>query len=87
MSGPVCVCDYQFSDEGQSEMIERLKEMLDIDAAEEDLDTRQETPSEIIKENVAAGREECSCTVSSMLFMDVVYKIHKHNFAQWQSNI
>lgn len=53
----MCVCDYQFSDEGQSEVTERLKEMLDIDAVEEDLDTRQETPSEIIKEDVAAGRE------------------------------
>lgn len=78
----MCVCDYQFSDEGQSEVTERLKEMLDIDAAEEDLDTRQETPSEIIKEDVAAGREECLCTVSIMLFMVVVYKIHKHNSAQ-----
>ncbi|KAM9349166.1 protein odr-4 homolog [Symphorus nematophorus] len=45
-SGPVCVCDYQFSDEGQSEVTDRLKEMLDIDATEEDLDTRQETPAE-----------------------------------------
>lgn len=44
--GPVCVCDYQYSDEGQSEVTERLKEMLDIDAAEADLDTRQETPAD-----------------------------------------
>lgn len=58
VSGPVCVCDYQFSDEGLSEMTDRLKEMLDIDAAEEDLDTRQETPAEISKTDVAAvGRE------------------------------
>ena len=57
-SGPVCVCDYQFSDEGQSEVTDRLKEMLDIDAAEEDLDTSQEVPTEIIERDVAAGREE-----------------------------
>ncbi|KAM8728888.1 protein odr-4 homolog isoform 2-T2 [Acanthopagrus schlegelii] len=54
VSGPVCVCDYQFSDEGQSEVTERLKEMLDIDTTEEDLDTRQEAPSETTKEDVAA---------------------------------
>ncbi|XP_039672720.1 protein odr-4 homolog [Perca fluviatilis] len=53
-SGPVCVCDYQFSDEGLSEVTDRLKEMLDIDAAEEDLDTRQETPAEITERDVAA---------------------------------
>lgn len=52
----MCVCDYQFSDEGLSELTDRLKEMLDIDAAEEDLDTRQETPAEIIERDVAAGR-------------------------------
>ncbi|XP_044074401.1 protein odr-4 homolog [Siniperca chuatsi] len=54
VSGPVCVCDYQFSDEGLSEVTDRLKEMLDIDAAEEDLDTRQETPAEIRERDVAA---------------------------------
>ncbi|KAA8587552.1 hypothetical protein FQN60_016414, partial [Etheostoma spectabile] len=47
VSGPVCVCDYLFSDEGLSEVTDRLKEMLDIDVDEEDLDTRQETPAEI----------------------------------------
>ncbi|XP_071750787.1 protein odr-4 homolog [Centroberyx gerrardi] len=41
-AGPVCVCDYQFSDEGLSEVRDRLKEMLDMETAEEDLDTRQE---------------------------------------------
>ncbi|XP_054458297.1 protein odr-4 homolog isoform X1 [Anoplopoma fimbria] len=55
-SGPVCVCDYLFSDEGLSEVTDRLKEMLDIDAAEEDLDTRQETPAEVIERDAAAGR-------------------------------
>ncbi|XP_033505465.1 protein odr-4 homolog [Epinephelus lanceolatus] len=54
VSGPVCVCDYQFSDEALSEVTDRLKEMLDIDAAEEDLDTRQETPAEIPETDVAA---------------------------------
>ncbi|XP_054458299.1 protein odr-4 homolog isoform X2 [Anoplopoma fimbria] len=53
-SGPVCVCDYLFSDEGLSEVTDRLKEMLDIDAAEEDLDTRQETPAEVIERDAAA---------------------------------
>lgn len=76
VSGPVCVCDYQFSDEGQSEVTERLKEMLDIDTTEEDLDTRQEAPSETTKEDVAAGMADCLYTVSIMLFMVLLYKIH-----------
>ncbi|XP_026231303.1 protein odr-4 homolog [Anabas testudineus] len=50
-TGPVCVCDYQFSDEGLSEVLDRLKEMLDIDAAEEDLDTKQEMTAEVIENN------------------------------------
>ncbi|KAM7378762.1 hypothetical protein PAMP_004361 [Pampus punctatissimus] len=54
VSGPVCVCDYQFSDEGLSEVTDRLKEMLDIDAAEQDLDTRQEITAEITESSVAA---------------------------------
>lgn len=53
-SGPVCVCDYQFSDEDRSELTDRLKEMLDIDALEEDLMTNQETLSEIVEEEVPA---------------------------------
>lgn len=48
-SGPVCVCDYQFSYEELSEATERLKEMLDIDAAEEDLDTSQEITAETVQ--------------------------------------
>uniref|UniRef100_A0A3Q4G283 Protein odr-4 homolog n=1 Tax=Neolamprologus brichardi TaxID=32507 RepID=A0A3Q4G283_NEOBR len=55
VSGPLCVCDYQFSDEGLSEVTERLKEMLDIDAAEEDLDTRQETTFEITGCDITPG--------------------------------
>ncbi|XP_061587974.1 protein odr-4 homolog [Cololabis saira] len=54
-AGPLSVCDYQFSDEGLSEMTDRLKEMLDIDAAEEDLDTSQETNAEVIASEVAAA--------------------------------
>ncbi|KAM6920371.1 protein odr-4 homolog isoform 2-T5 [Lycodopsis pacificus] len=53
-SGPVCVCDYRFSDEGLSEVTDRLKEMLDIDVAEKDLDTRQETPAEVLERDAAA---------------------------------
>ncbi|XP_041847953.1 protein odr-4 homolog [Melanotaenia boesemani] len=49
MTGPLCVCDYQFSDESLSEITDRLKEMLDIDAAEDDLDTRQEITAEVIE--------------------------------------
>ncbi|CAL8276860.1 unnamed protein product [Lota lota] len=38
----VCVCDYQFGDEGPGEVVDRLKEILDLDARQEDLDTTQE---------------------------------------------
>uniref|UniRef100_A0A3P8SRE2 Protein odr-4 homolog n=1 Tax=Amphiprion percula TaxID=161767 RepID=A0A3P8SRE2_AMPPE len=54
VNGPVCVCDYQFSDEGLPEVIDRLKEMLDMDAAEEDLDTRQEMTAEVKESSVTA---------------------------------
>lgn len=53
--GPVCVCDYQFSDEGPSEATERLKEMLDLDAAEDDIDTSQEIPPENINTETIEG--------------------------------
>ncbi|KAF6727680.1 odr-4-like protein [Oryzias melastigma] len=46
-SGSLYVCDYQFSDEGLSEIVDRLKEMLGVDTAEEDLDTTQEMTAEI----------------------------------------
>ncbi|XP_029380777.1 protein odr-4 homolog isoform X2 [Echeneis naucrates] len=52
-SRSVCVCDYRFNDEGLSEVTERLKEMLDIDAAEEDLDTKQEMTAEILEDITA----------------------------------
>ncbi|XP_069367731.1 protein odr-4 homolog isoform X3 [Paralichthys olivaceus] len=57
-TGLVCVCDYQFSDEGLCEMTDRLKEMLDIDAAEEDLDTRQEMTAELSESNIKAEATE-----------------------------
>ncbi|KAM6918493.1 protein odr-4 homolog [Xenentodon cancila] len=53
-AGLLSVCDYQFSDEGLSEMTDRLKEMLDIDAAEEDLDTSQEMTAEVIASDAPA---------------------------------
>ncbi|XP_068613762.1 protein odr-4 homolog isoform X2 [Brachionichthys hirsutus] len=52
--GPVCVCDYQFSDEAKAEATDRLKEMLDIDVAEEHLDTSQESPAQILERGAAA---------------------------------
>lgn len=58
VGGPVSVCDYQFSDEGPSEVTDRLKEMLDVDAAEDDLDTRQETAAKITERDVAAEPAE-----------------------------
>lgn len=57
--GPVCVCDYQFSDEGTLEATERLKEMLDLDAADDDIDTSQEiTPENINTETVESEAAE-----------------------------
>ncbi|CAK6969429.1 protein odr-4 homolog isoform X2 [Scomber scombrus] len=58
VSGPVCVCVYQFSDEGLSEVTDRLKEMLDMDAAEQDLDTRQEITAEVIESGAASDATE-----------------------------
>lgn len=49
------MCDYQFSDEGLSEIVDRLKEMLDIDTAEEDLDTTQEMTAEITQSSFPTG--------------------------------
>ncbi|XP_056148482.1 protein odr-4 homolog isoform X2 [Lampris incognitus] len=41
-AGPIHVCDYQFDDEELSEVTDRLKEILDIEAEQEDLDATQE---------------------------------------------
>ncbi|XP_070701152.1 protein odr-4 homolog [Pempheris klunzingeri] len=54
VSRPLCICDYQFSDEGLSEVTDRLKEMLDLVAPEEDIDTGQEMPAVILERDVAA---------------------------------
>ncbi|XP_047224050.1 protein odr-4 homolog isoform X3 [Girardinichthys multiradiatus] len=53
-TSPLSVCDYQFRDEGLSEMTDRFKEMLDIDAAEEDLDATQEMIAEVIESEASA---------------------------------
>lgn len=58
-AGSLCVCDYQFNDEGPGEVTDRLKEMLDIDAAEEDLDTRQELNAEMVAHVVETGWKNC----------------------------
>lgn len=55
----MCVCDYQFSDEDQSELTDRLKEMLDIDAAEDDLISNQEVQCEMVEEEAFTG--VCVC--------------------------
>ncbi|XP_061926363.1 protein odr-4 homolog isoform X2 [Entelurus aequoreus] len=47
VGGPLFVCDYQFKDEDPMEVIDRLKEMLDIDAAHKDLDTQLEVAAEV----------------------------------------
>ncbi|KAL6471597.1 hypothetical protein MHYP_G00202470 [Metynnis hypsauchen] len=39
------VCDYMFPDETAADVAERLKEMLDWESAEEDIDTRVESPA------------------------------------------
>uniref|UniRef100_A0A3B3VZR4 Protein odr-4 homolog n=1 Tax=Poecilia latipinna TaxID=48699 RepID=A0A3B3VZR4_9TELE len=54
-TGPLSVCDYQFSDEGLSEMTDRFKEMLDMDAAEEDLDATCEIIAEVIESEATEG--------------------------------
>lgn len=63
--GPLCVCDYQFSDEDQSELPDRLKEMLDIDALQEDLITDQEAQPELAEDEVPAG--DCGPGLASAL--------------------
>lgn len=66
-SGPVCVCDYQFNDEGQCEVTDRLKEMLDIDAAEDDLITNEEILSEMEEKDALAGKKEHSLSIITHL--------------------
>uniref|UniRef100_A0A8C6V3P6 Protein odr-4 homolog n=1 Tax=Neogobius melanostomus TaxID=47308 RepID=A0A8C6V3P6_9GOBI len=56
--GPICVCDYQFSDEGPAEATERLKEMLDIDAEDDDIDMSHEITPENINTETADSEIE-----------------------------
>lgn len=53
---PAMVCEYQFIDEELGDLIERLKEMLDIDATTDKLDTKQELPAENGEKSVPTGR-------------------------------
>uniref|UniRef100_A0A3Q3DI08 Protein odr-4 homolog n=1 Tax=Hippocampus comes TaxID=109280 RepID=A0A3Q3DI08_HIPCM len=56
-NGSLCVCDYRFNDEDPSEVIDRLKEMLDVNAADQNLDTKQEIVAEIIESGESEGEE------------------------------
>ncbi|XP_037132602.1 protein odr-4 homolog [Syngnathus acus] len=49
VSGTLCVSDYKFNDEDPSEVIDRLKEMLDIETTDQNLDSKQEIAAEIIE--------------------------------------
>ncbi|KAM9790778.1 protein odr-4 homolog [Syngnathus typhle] len=49
VSGTLCVSDYKFNDEDPSEVIDRLKEMLDIQTTDQNLDSKQEIAAEIIE--------------------------------------
>lgn len=53
---PAMVCEYQFIDEELADLIERLKEMLDIDATIDKLDTKQELPAGNGEKSVPTGR-------------------------------
>lgn len=55
-TSPVCACEYQFTDEGPTDLTERLKEMLDIDVTINDLDATPEIPAESGEKNVPTGR-------------------------------
>lgn len=53
--------------------------MLDIDAAEEDLDTRHEGLAEMRERDVSAGEEEaCVCTVSRFFFTRNQFRFRGH---------
>uniref|UniRef100_A0A3B3CD28 Protein odr-4 homolog n=1 Tax=Oryzias melastigma TaxID=30732 RepID=A0A3B3CD28_ORYME len=67
-SGSLYVCDYQFSDEGLSEIVDRLKEMLGVDTAEEDLDTTQEMTAEITQGAFMAAAAALLATAASMMY-------------------
>lgn len=56
-NGTLCVCDYRFNDDDPSEVIDRLKEMLDVNIADQNLDTKQEIVAEIIESGESEGEE------------------------------
>lgn len=68
-TSPVCACEYQFIDEGPTDLTERLKEMLDIDVTINDLDTTPEIPAESGEKNVPTGRihKVALCVLGYML--------------------
>ncbi|KAM4623820.1 protein odr-4 homolog isoform 1-T3 [Polymixia lowei] len=66
-AGPVCVCDYQFSDEGLAEVTDRLKEILDIETVEEDLDTTQEMAGETTEPGTESTETTAEPTVETAL--------------------
>ncbi|XP_077414766.1 protein odr-4 homolog isoform X2 [Vanacampus margaritifer] len=75
VNGTLCMCDYQFNDEDPSEVIDRLKEMLDIDIADQKLDSKQEIAAEVIetreREGVAiATAVALLATAASMLYLN-----------------
>lgn len=73
MSGPVSICDYQFNDEEDCDVTDRLKEMLDIIITKDNLDTMQETLTEIREREILAGKKTmCFCTMTWL--MNVVTK-------------
>lgn len=77
---PVCACEYQFVDEGLADLIERLKEMLDIDATIDDLDTTQEIPAEIGEKSVATGR------IHKVAFVHMCCVLNKCFLSHWLSS-
>lgn len=72
------MCDYQFNDEGQSEVTDRLKEMLDIDAAEDDLITNEEILSEMEEKDVLAGKKEkhSLSIITHLLYVTQFYTVN-----------
>lgn len=74
----MAICDYQFSDESNSDVTDRLKEMLDINITKDDLDTRQETLTEIRERDILAGRKEV-CFCATTWLMNVAHQVGIYN--------
>ena len=51
----MCVCDYRFSDEGPVEVVDRLKEILDLEVRQEDLDHTQEGEAVAVETQPSGG--------------------------------